>query len=269
VHPIERLRHVARAQGVPQRLVVAETARALASFSHDELGLVTACRRVVQRHPGCGSLVWVTASVLTAPDARAELRRTAGEVEDDRTGRHLVDALPDDATVLVVGWPEEAASALGRRGDLRVLVVDAFGEADDLVDLLEGAEVPAVSVAMEGLGAAVTAADVVVLEADGAGPDAFMAVAGSLASAATARAAGVPVWLSVPVGRTQPAAVWERFRDRVIDGCGTEPWVTGVDLVPWDLVDVVVRPTGVADLATMLARPDCPSAPELFAGDVM
>jgi hypothetical protein len=211
----------------------------------------------------------MAASVITAPDALAELRRTASEVDNDRTGRHLVDALPDDATVLIVGWPEEAASALGRRGDVRVVVVDAFGEADDLVDRLVDAEVPAEAVPVEGLGAAVSVADVVVLEADGAGPDSFMSVAGSLAAAATARAAGVPVWCSLPVGRTQPLPVWERFRHRVVGGCETEPWATGVDLVPWELVDVVVRPGGVADLAGVLARPDCPSTPELFAGDVM
>jgi hypothetical protein len=260
---------VARAQGVPQRLVVAETARALAAFSDDELGLVTACRRVVQRHPGCGALVWMAASVLSASDARAELRRCANEVHLDPTGRHLVDALGQDATVMVVGWPEEAASAFGRRGDLRVVVADAFGEADDLVDQLTEAEVPAEAVPVEGLGAAARTVDVVVLEADGAGPDGFMSVAGSLAAAATARACGVPVWLSLPVGRTQPAVVWDRFCSRVFGGCESTPWMAGVDVVGWDLVDVVVRPGGVADLATVLARPDCPAVPELFAGDVI
>ena len=42
MHPIERLRYVARATGYPQGAIVAEAARALASFTSDPQGLVTA-----------------------------------------------------------------------------------------------------------------------------------------------------------------------------------------------------------------------------------
>ena len=47
MHPIERLRYVARASGASQRAIVQETASALASFGSDPQGLVTACRRIV------------------------------------------------------------------------------------------------------------------------------------------------------------------------------------------------------------------------------
>ena len=41
----------------------------------------------------------------------------------------LVDALPDGATVATVGWPELVGQALVRRGDVRVLAVDAGHQA--------------------------------------------------------------------------------------------------------------------------------------------
>lgn len=271
MHPIEHLRYVARASGVPQRLVVAETARALSGFATDPQGLVTACRRVVERHRSCGSLVWMAASVMQAADPVGELRRTAAAVATDRTGRVVADNLPADAAVVVVGWPAETASELPRRGDVAVLAVDTFGEAGELVDRLCDADVAATTVPVEALGAAVSAVasqtSVVVVEADAVGPTHAAATPGSLALAATARAGGVPVWLVVPVGRVQPAAVWDRFAARLWPP-DVPGWDAGCDLVPLDLVDVVVRPTGITDVAGALARPDCPDCPELFAGDV-
>lgn len=263
---------------MPQRLVVAETARALMGFTSDQLGLVTACRRVVERHPTCGALVWMAARVMTSADPVAELRRCAAAISDDPTGRLLADGLEPDATIVMVGWPEESPVALGRRGDVSVLVVDAFGEAGELADELNAVDVAACAVPVEGLGAAVAAVaaaaagGVVVIEADAVGPTHAMAVAGSLAAAATARAMGVPVWMVVPCGRTQPAVMWDRFVARVaasrtgpVPGVGFEG---GSDLVSLDLVDVVVRPSGITSVAAMVASPDCPGAPELFAGDV-
>src|SRR5215212_5910505 len=68
VHPIERLRYVARASGVDQALLVRETASALGAFGSDPAGLVTACRRIVSRHPTAGALWWLCGRVLTAGD---------------------------------------------------------------------------------------------------------------------------------------------------------------------------------------------------------
>ena len=51
MHPIERLRYVARASGVPQAILVRETAGALLSFSSEPHELVTACRRMISRQP--------------------------------------------------------------------------------------------------------------------------------------------------------------------------------------------------------------------------
>jgi hypothetical protein len=266
MHPVERLRHVARSSGAPQSLVVAETARALASFSHDPQGLVTACRRMVSRQPRSGALVWLCARVLTAGDPTAEIRLAVAEIEGDRTPVEVAHALPDDATVVVLGWPDQASDALPRRGDVEVLVVDVSSEGSGLVRRLAHAEVDAVDVPLAGLGAAVAAADVVLLEAAIVAPQEFLAVSGSRAAAAVARSADVPVWLVAGVGRLLPERMWEPLRSRVV---GPEPWDDDDEVVPLTLVERIIGPTGALEVAQALRRTDCPVAPELFKGDVI
>lgn len=268
MHPIERLRYVARASGAPQRLLVDETAMALRAFRNDPQGLVTACRRIVSRQPTSGVLVWLAARVLTAPDPLDELVAAAEAVDDDRTAHELRHALPDDATVCVLGWPDEIPDALGRRGDVRVLAVDVGGEAAGLVGRLLRADVEADEVPLRGLGAAVADADLVLLEASAVGPDAFLAVAGSRAAAATASQAGVPVWLVAGVGRLLPARMWDGVAVRAVPA-GRDPWEAEDEVVPLELVDRIAGPWGVLDVADALRRCDCPVAPELFRGDVI
>jgi hypothetical protein len=266
MHPIERLRYVARASGASQRVIVSETARALASFSDDPHGLVTACRRIVSRQPTSGPLLWFAARVLTSGDPGAELWEAAGELEADPTAAELAHALPDEATVTVLGWPDEIAAALPRRGDVEVLVVDVLHEGSGFTSALLRADVDAVDVPLGGLGAAVATSGVLLLEASAVGPDAFLAVSGSRAAAAVARHAGIPVWLVAGVGRLLPARMWDGLRRRVeaLD----DPWDAADEVVPLDLVDTVVGPRGPESVAEALRRCDCPVAPELFKGDV-
>jgi len=265
MHPIERLRYVARASGAPQEVLVQETARALASFSSDPHGLVTACRRIVSRQPTSGPLLWFAARVLTAGDPSQEIWAAAGDVAADTTSSELAHALPADATVVVLGWPEAVAEALPRRGDVEVLVVDAHGEGSGLVRRLLHADVEAVDVPLAGLGAAAAEADLVVLEAPAIGPSDFLAVAGSRAAAAVARHADVPVWLVGGVGRLLPRRMWDGLRGRVE---ADDPWDADDEVVPLDLVDRLVGPAGPETVADGLRRCDCPIAPELFKGDV-
>src|SRR5689334_13898288 len=123
MHPIERLRYVARASGADHADLVRETAGALASLGFDPAGLVTACRRIIQRHPASGPLWWLSARVLTAEDALRESWAAVQEVAEDPTAEELSYALPDEAIVTVVGWPELISEALPRRGDVQVLVI--------------------------------------------------------------------------------------------------------------------------------------------------
>lgn len=262
MHPIERLRYVARASGADQRLLVRETAGALAGFGFDPPGLVTACRRIVSRHPAAGALWWLASRVLTAEDPVREAWRAADEVEADPTATCLGLALPDDATVCVLGWPEVADEALPRRGDVEVLVVDVGGEGSELVRRLRRSGVEAVDVPESGLGAAVVASDVLLLEAQVVGPTDLVAVAGSRAAAAVAHHRGRAVWAAAGVGRFLPKRVWEVVARR-LDDLG-DPWDVTDELVPLDLVDRLVGPRGPQPVPDALRRTDCPLAPELF-----
>jgi hypothetical protein len=265
VHPIERLRYVARASGVSQDLLVQETARALSSFGDDPQGLVTACRRVVSRQPTSGPLLWFSARVLCGGDTGREIWEAAGEIAADRTSSELSHALPDGATVVVLGWPEIIGAALPRRGDLDVLVVDALGEGSGLVGALLRGDSEATDVPQAGLGPAAAEADLVLLESTAIGPTDFLAVAGSRAAAAVARHAGAKVWLVGGVGRLLPQRMWDGLRSRLDAG---DPWDDDDEFVPLDLVDCIVGPTGPLPVEDALRRTDCPIAPELFKGDV-
>jgi hypothetical protein len=262
MHPIERLRYVARASGADQAILVQETASALSGLGFDPAGLVTACRRIVDRHVTSAPLWWLCARVLTATDPLHEAYRAADEIAADTTGARLGDALPSDATVCVLGWPDVVSEALIRRGDLDVLVVDALGEGSGLARRLRRADVEAEEVAMSGLGAAAAAADVVLLEATAIGATGAVAVAGSMAAAAVARHRGVPVWLVGGVGRVLPTRMWEALLQRL--DAAYEPWDADDDVVPLDLVDRLCGPAGPESVADGLKRIDCPVTPELF-----
>jgi len=245
---------------------VRESAAALTAFRDDPSGLVTACRRIVSRQLTCGSLWWLCSRMLCAADPHVEARTAVAEIEDDTTPRRLAAALPDDATVLVLGWQTQVASGVGRRGDVEVLVVDTLGEGASFVRHLESRDVEAVDVPLSGLGTAASMADLVVLEASAVGPDAVLATAGSLAAAAVAHHAGVPVWVVAGVGRVLPARVWGALVDRL--DLDAERWDLEDELVPFDLIDQVVGPSGLELPADTLRRTDCPIAPELFKPDI-
>ncbi|MGH8997806.1 MAG: hypothetical protein ACRDY7_00255, partial [Acidimicrobiia bacterium] len=79
MHPIERLRWVARTPQGDPALIVCEAAEALASFGGDAAGLVVACRRLIERRPGCALLWTLSARMLCAFDPVDEAWRTVVE----------------------------------------------------------------------------------------------------------------------------------------------------------------------------------------------
>lgn len=261
MHPIERLRYVARAGAVDQGELVREAAAALSGLSTDPGGLIMSCRRLLVRHPTAGALWFLCARLLTSGDVRAEAWAATEALEHDPTPGHLARLLPDEARLTVVGYPELAALALPKRGDVEVLAVDAAGDGTQLARRLRGADVEAVEVPDAGVAAAVAASDVVVLEASSMGPTGFVAPTGSRAAAAVARHAGIPVWLVCGVGRALPARFWEA----AIAGLGgDEPWEAAEEVVPLDLVDRAVGPDGGRPAADLAGRADCAPVAELL-----
>src|SRR3954468_10825673 len=191
MHPMERLRYVARAHGADPSMLVRETAAALAAVAaEDPVGIVPGCRRLIERHVVTGPMWWLVARVLTASDPVAAAWAAADEVDRDTTADALAHCLPDDATVTIVGWPPQAVDGLRRRGDVEVLVVESGGEGHSLVRRLENSGVAASLVLETGLAAAVSVSDLVVIEALAAGPEYLIAAMGSHAAAAVASTSG-------------------------------------------------------------------------------
>ena len=145
MHPIERLRAVARADWAPADVLASEAAWALADLGvHEPPALIPACRRLLARHPGCGPLWWLSARVLSAGDPVAEAERCALELDADLTADEVDDAIAGFRAVRRGGVGEVAAA------DMVVLVVDAVGpeemiidgDARGLVDAARAVEVP-------------------------------------------------------------------------------------------------------------------------------
>jgi len=262
MHPIERLRWVARAPEGDVGLAAVEAAEALAAFAHDPPGLVIACRRLIGRRPSAGPLWWLASRVLCALDPVAEAYAAMAELERDPTGALLSVELPG-GTIAVVGWPELASRAL--RSAERVAVVsgvrgvpekEAGREGRRLLHRLDDLGIDA---RLLGPEAAARRAALVLLEAHAAGPSGFVAPAGSGALARAAREASAPVWLVVGVGRRLPAALFDALAAHLhLDAADPE-------ILPFDLVDEVAGPGGRAEPAAAVAgRTDCPVAPELL-----
>ena len=264
MHPIERLRYVARADGAGVSNLVEAAARALAGLDDDHAALVTGCRQMVDRHPTVGPMWWLTSRMLCGDDPRHEAWEVVESLDADPTPRELAAALPEEAVVVVLGWPELTAQALHRRGDLRVRAVDALGEGAPLADTLAEAGLDAVDVPEPGVGAAAADADLVLIEALAVGPDGLVAVAGSRAAAAVARHSGRQVWVVAGAGRMLPGRLWEALLGRL--DLGGEPWDAAEEVIPLDLVDRVVGPWGASATAEALTHVDCPVAPELSKG---
>ena len=264
MHPIEHLRYVARATGADPAVVAAEAADALVEMARIQpAGLVPACRRLIERHLSAGPVWWLSARMLRDHDPVAAGRRAASELEQDRTASVLADALPDSATVVLVGWPDVASEALRRRGDVEALVVDWGSEGEQLVRRLRDRGSEAVLVSESGVGPAAVVADLVVVEALAAGPAGLLAAPGSMAAAAVAAHQQVPVWGVAGVGRLLPGQLWDALLAR-LDESGVEPWDRSVEVVPASLLTMIVGPDGCDDPAEGLLKATCPPAPELF-----
>lgn len=248
-------------------MMVHETASALRGLRLDPGGVVLACRRIVERHPTCGPLWWLSAHLMVAADPFEATRRLAEHIVEDPTAERLVEALPDDATVCVIGWPDLTAEALERRGDVRSLVVDTDGEGEQLVRRLQRQELDAVAVEASGVAGAVMAADAVLVEPLAVGPDAMLVRPGTHAAGAVAYTEGRPVWAVLPRGRCLPPGLWNGVLQRW-DATG-EPWDRSVEVMPWGLVSQVVTADATVSVTQFVLRPDCPDTPELLRSSAM
>ena len=263
MHPIERLRWVARSPEGDASLMAVEAADALAGFADDPAGLVIASRRLIERRPAAGPLWWLASRVLCSLEPAFEAMHAADDLERDRTPVALAGDLPG-GTIAIVGWPDQASAALRMRARMardhesadRVVVVPSRNEGWGCADWLQSHGVDARLLRTGEVSAAGRRCVLALLEATAVGPDSFLAAAGSAALAGAARDAHRPVWLVAGVGRVLPGALYDALVRRV----GDDP---AFEVVPLDAVDDVAGPAG-AVARSQLARPSVPVAAELL-----
>lgn len=240
--------------------MVRETASAVRGLRLDPAGLVVACRRIVERHPASGPLWWLCARLLVSGDPFGEARSLADEFDADPTPDVLHAAIPEGATVVTVGFPEQAWRPLTRRGDVYVLAVDAGHRASSFVQRLERADVACDLVPAEGAAVAVASAGLVIVEADAVGSARGVVPMGSAVAAAVASAAGVPVWLVAGRGRRLPDPMIEAMIARL----GAGRWDHDHETLPLRLVTDAVGPHGRARMSPAAVAPECAMVAELL-----
>ena len=219
--------------------LVRESASALSSFADDPMGLLTSCRRLLDRRGDCAPLVWLAARMLTAMDPRSEAMRVVEDLDNDATERVLLNglhSLPASSSVLAVGELGAYSVALDDRPDLRWL------DPDDLE--------------------AAAQADLVLMTSDCAGPSRALVVAETVSVAEMARGWGTPVWLIAGAGRILPGRMWELLS---AGHRPDDPVLRGLAVLDLDrFVTRVVTPSGLRAPAEAARRSDCPIVPELF-----
>lgn len=259
---MERLRYVARAGDVPVAPLVREAAAALVTMAEDPMGLLTSCRRLVDRRPGCAPLVWLAARMLTGADPSSEAADAVAEIEADPTGSELDHGLDHEWTVVSLDDSDIAGPVLRARLDLRIVAADA--PDSDRLRLDDAAAPDRFGLAADDPDEHATdagAADVVVLESDCVGPSAALVPPGAVEAAVRARASAVPVWLVAGVGRVLPENMWSLVMARL----DRDRPNGGYEVLDLDrLVTQVVTPVGLRTPDRIRGRSDCPSAPELF-----
>jgi len=244
VHPVERLRAVARSPGPIDPDVAAEIAVALADVAEQPELLVVSARRLVAMHPEWAVVWWLAAQVLAADDPVAAAWVAALELAEDRTPEALASALAEILTGDESGRSAPGSEATpvampggeaGGSSERRVVLVGraarfrpALSSLDSAADRQLGPASPARRVARPPLvvvddrGWGVGPDDLVVVEVAACGPDELLLEAGlpeaglpdvGVPSGPGPRTPGTrPTWVAVaPVGTLLPAALFSAY----------------------------------------------------------
>ncbi|MGA3354614.1 MAG: hypothetical protein ABSD85_15740 [Acidimicrobiales bacterium] len=260
MHPIERLRWIARARDEATATLAAEAAWTISELAvEDPAAVVTACRRLVESHVTAGPMWWVAATLLVAPDPGQAAQRAVDDLLSDPTADLLAEVLSEHlgtGAVVVVACPAETVlEALSQARSAAVRVVGSLPARRAELRRFE-AVVPAASGwDLDEAVDAVQGAGLVLVEALAAGPAGVLLATGTEGLVNAARAASVPLWAVVGAGRVLHAQLLEEMLRRA-DG--------EVELIGPGSIEVVIGPSGPGTPAEGLGRQPCPPAPELL-----
>ena len=260
MHPIERLRWIARATSEPALTIASEAAWTLGELGADEpAAVVTASRRLVERHPTCGPLWWACAHLVASDDPLETARRVTAELYADTVPDRVAEALRDNFTrsdPLCATVPADVLrDALSRRGSYELRVIAPYSALrhelrglGGVVEDVTGFEIEDVDEALEG-------AAVLLVEPDLASAAGLLVEPGVGLVIERAVHQGVPVWALLGTGRvisTQLAEAAAEWADE------------DLELVPSGQIALAVDDSGPGALLAALVRTSCPPGAELL-----
>lgn len=257
MHPIERLRYVARSYGAAPDELALEAAEALAALAAEPRALVLACRRLLDAQPHNAQLWWVAAHVLASADPAGAARECARRLGGDLTALELAYSVPSGAAV-VAEADALVLAALDERPDGDLRVVGEPNAVRRALSLLAGGVAGGPSVVGYGpdeLEVAFDGAAITLVEAVAASPTRLLLRPVASALAAAARRYGTACWVATGTGTVLPEALFERCVD------GAEGAVVAV----LGTADTVAGPGGLAEVVSGLDPGDCP-APSSLTG---
>jgi hypothetical protein len=214
MHPIERLRYVARAGEVDATELACEAAYALAGLASDRRALVQACRRLLEFHPDCAPLWWVSAHALDAIDLRAVIFRVVGQLEDDASIDELF-ALPASTDVVVAQSSRQIVRALSERPDIAVRLVGAPHQVRSGLRFFSDSFTPPQGYTTDEIDLALKGATVVIVEALVASSAGYLFDEPGRLIAESAIRAELPLHVLAGVGRILPIELFQAMVSRL------------------------------------------------------
>jgi hypothetical protein len=276
MHPIERLRSLARTDPERAGLAARGAVDALAGLHDDPAGLVVACRRLVDHEPALGVMWWVCAELLATSDVRDGAWRVGAALDADATPETLATELPSERTVAVVGRSDEILGGLALRSDCDGVLVDlpAHGHGEQAWSYRRRRGLDLDEVELDEVDDVLTAGDVLLVDVLAASGTGWIGPAGVDEAIARARSAGAEVWGVAPTGRVLPASLFRALCQRLearddaraaaalgSGHLGGSPRYRHHDLA---LLDVVIGSGGVWEPGELATVATCPVAPELL-----
>ncbi|HWD23845.1 MAG TPA: hypothetical protein VG368_00110 [Acidimicrobiales bacterium] len=281
MHPIERLRYVARAGDADPGLLAQEAADALGTLGGDARALVPACRRLLEFHPSCAPLWWVCARLLVASDLRQAADLAAQLLYDDPTADEVAAHLPAGA-VVVTDCGSIAVAGLSQRPDLSIRLVASASALRYGMRRIDGDVTGYDPVECDDACASST---IVLVEPTAAGPQGVVLDETGAALVDSAVRSSVAVWAVVGEGRLLPLSLLDALTRAVGLGASNPPDdeqefdplpragrygkaprpASGSHCtIPAASIGAVVGPTGAARTTVALGRATCPSPTELL-----
>lgn len=259
MHPIERLRWIARADGESDSLIAAEAAWTLGELGAEEpAAVLTASRRLVERQPSCGPLWWTCAHLLASDDTFETARRIAVELDSNTVPSQLAAALRSSFTSSDVICATSPAQVLGRalaqRGSYTVRLLASYRILRYELSSLSSAE-EVTGYETEDAADALDGAGVLLVEPRLASVDGLFVDASVASVVALAERCGVPVWAVLATGRVLPTQLAAAAVE--LAGAGE------LSLVRPDAVARAIDAEASGDLRQALSRTSCPPSTEL------